>query len=167
MESKIDIKINLIDSFAILPKMATDGSAAFDLYSSQLVILRKGRNKICTGIRLEMPKNIKANVRARSGFSLKGFECYNYVVDENGKYVVSAETTRIDADVELGLIDSDYRGEVCVIVNSHDDREFIVKAGSRIAQLEFLYVPPVQLIQVAELSDTERGNGGFGHTGTK
>ena len=162
----IEVKFKLLSLDARLPELGTEGAAAYDLFSSKSMIVSKGSTIIPVDIAIEMPRTIKANVRARSGNSLKGIEGFDFVVDHNGEVVVSGTPNRFDADVVLGLIDSDYRGAIGVIVKSNEDRSFIIPQGARIAQLEFSFVPPINLKQVAELSETERGEGGFGHTGT-
>ena len=82
---------------------------------------------------------------------------------------------RVDGDVLRGLVDSGYRGNVGVILNIHSlgaiiyNEEYchILKKGTRIAQMQIVEVPQVELVEVEELSDTDRGEGGFGHTGAR
>ena len=130
-----------------LPCFATEGAAAADLAAfleAPVTILPGQRFAVPTGIALELPQGWCAFVMARSGLSLKaGIGLANGV----------------------GLIDSDYRGEVRVSLQNNGDVPFVVEDGMRVAQLLFLPVPEVRLIEAEVLSETERGSGGFGSTG--
>lgn len=141
----------------ITPVAMSQGAAAFDLFCPEDIIVMPGRQVIKTNIAMEIPHGMAAIVQGRSGNSAKGF-----LVDRLGR------ECRVDIDVEIGLIDSDYRGDIGVILNAHDpfvDSGFVkIKKGQAIAQLRFVEVPDVELCEVTALSDTERGNGGFGST---
>lgn len=143
-----------------MPKKAHPSDAAFDLYVPEDVELKFGRNVIDMGFALEIPVGYAATIQPRSGFSAKGME-----VDCGG------DATRIEADVVRGLIDANYRGNVGVIVNYHrlvgKTWNWVIKKGTRIAQMQIVEVPQVDLVEVEELSETDRGEGGFGHTGTR
>lgn len=132
-----------------LPKKMTDLASGFDLLAAvkETVTLQPGeRILVPTGIALAMPENVEAQVRPRSGLALKkGITCLN----------------------SPGTIDADYRGEIGVILINHDREPFVIRRGDRIAQIVFQYVPNVEWREVDELSDTVRGSGGFGHTGTE
>lgn len=136
---------------ATAPIKATDGSVGYDLHVYGSHVIRFGRNLIRTGVHVELPECYEATVRPRSGFSVKGFS------DENG--------IRHDADVILGTIDTDYRGEIMVIVKSNETVEFFVEHGMRIAQLVISPVFAGEVEMVDNLDDTERGEGGFNSTG--
>ena len=140
-----------LEEGARLPKKATDGSVGFDLHVYGNHVIRFGRSLIRTGVHVELPEGYEATVRPRSGFSLKGFK------DENG--------IRHDADVILGTIDTDYRGEIMVIVKSNETVEFFIEHGMRIAQLVISPVFTGVAEVVDELDDTERGDNGFNSTG--
>ena len=126
---------------------ATLGSAGFDLVAA---ILEKKSIKpsetilIPCGFSLELPKTFEAQVRPRSGIALK-----NQVTVLNSP----------------GTIDSDYRGEICVILINHGQTSFKITRGMRIAQIIFKENPEVNLVEVDELDNTQRGSGGFGSTG--
>lgn len=160
-----EVKIKL--NGGIMPKKATDGSAAYDLYVPEDVTLTRGMRKVIDlKFSMEIPRGYAATIQPRSGFSAKGMEVE--VFDTYPFYDEVTEEKRIDADVIRGLIDSDYRGSVGVIIKineMHDEIRF--KKGTRIAQMQIVEVPQVELIEVDELSDTDRGEGGFGHTGTR
>lgn len=159
-----EIKIKL--NGGITPKKQHEGDAAFDLYVPEDVMLTSGRQIIDLKFSLELPKEYAATIQPRSGFSAKGIEAMvidRYFDDESAPY-----EKRIDADVVRGLVDSGYRGSVGVIVKVdeyHD--EMWIKKGTRIAQMQIVEVPQVKLIEVNELGDTDRGEGGFGHTGAR
>lgn len=134
------------------PEYATAGSAAVDLRAAleegEVVSLEVGaRALIPTGISISPASSgYVAIVAARSGLGIK-----KGVSLSNG----------------IGVIDSDYRGEICVGLINHGDEPFEIRRGDRIAQMMFLPVETAQFIVCDELDETERGAGGFGHTGVK
>lgn len=145
------IRIKRLSEDALIPMRATDGAACFDLYVPKDTPIQKGRNIIPLDIAVELPHGTYASIRPRSGFSAKGFE------DITG--------CRRDADVLLGTVDEDYRGNVGVIVRSED--YFVVAKGTRVAQMMICNYMPCELVEVEELSSTDRQTGGFGSTGTR
>jgi dUTP pyrophosphatase len=129
-----------------LPSYMTVQAAGVDLFAAvavQMTILPGERNLVPTGIVMEVPEGYEAEVRPRSGLALK-----------YGVTLVNAP----------GTIDADYRGEVGVILINHGPAPFIVRRGDRIAQMVVHRVCRVVWVACAELSTTERGDGGFGHT---
>lgn len=153
---KVKIKLN----GGMMPKKQHEDDAAFDLYVPEDVSLNLGRNVVDMKFSIELPRGYAATIQPRSGFSAKGMEV-----------LCGDEMTRIPADVIRGLIDSNYRGNVGVIVNYPRayGKQFgwILKKGTRIAQMQIVEVPEIELIESEELSDTDRGESGFGSTGTK
>lgn len=157
---------------------ATNGSAAYDLYVPNDVVVKKGRQVIPLGFCMELDQHLAAEIHPRSGYASKGMEGYEIIAKEThvfnpingvcseiqktGQYA-SLEKSRFDADVIYGLVDEDYRGEIGVIVNNHGG-EFLIKKGTRIAQMLLTPVVNVDIEEVLELSATERGEGGFGST---
>jgi len=128
-----------------LPNYETSGAAGVDLRASEERIILPGeRVAVPTGLRVEIPGGYEAQVRPRSGLALK-----------SGITVLNSP----------GTIDSDYRGEIKVIIINHGTDPFTVNAGDRIAQIIFAPVVRVSLIEVGELSSTTRGEGGFGSSG--
>jgi dUTP pyrophosphatase len=130
-----------------LPQKMSRGASGFDLFAAvdQPLTLKPGQRKLVpTGIALEMPAGVEAQVRPRSGLALK-----------HGISVLNSP----------GTIDSDYRGEVGVILINLGDEPFVLRRGDRIAQLVFGRVLDVRFTEVDRLGATERGGGGFGHTG--
>lgn len=146
----INVKIKLTRGSAV-PHYATAGSAALDLRAAleggSAVIPAGGRAMIPTGIAIEPESSdVVAIVAARSGLAVK-----QGITLSNG----------------IGVIDSDYRGEISVGLLNTSDVDFTVNDGDRIAQLMFMPVLQANLIVSDELSDTSRGAGGFGSTGIK
>lgn len=146
----IDVKIKLLRS-TVMPEYATDGSAALDLRaaldSGSIIIAPGERAMIPTGIAISPSRrDVVAIVAARSGLA-----CKKGITLANG----------------IGVIDSDYRGEICVTLYNSSSVEFEVSDGDRIAQLMFMPVMQARLIPTQELDETERGEGGFGSTGVK
>jgi len=143
------IKIKALYDDVNIPQKQHMSDAAFDVFTPRTIDIHKGRNLIPLGFAIELPKGYAALIRSRSGFSLKGME--------------SKDGNRYDADVITGLVDENYRGEVGAIVYSKDD--FKLEGGVRIGQILPYKVPEVTFELVDELSDTDRGQGGFGSTG--
>jgi dUTP pyrophosphatase len=141
----MDLKIKLIDGRAILPKYAHPGDAGLDLFSIERKVIPPGTSAfIGTGIAIELPPGTEAQIRPRSGLALKH------------------QVTLLNAP---GTVDYGYRGEVKVIMINHGKTDFIVEEGSKIAQMVIKPVITVNVIQVDELTETPRGEGGFGSTG--
>ncbi|MEH0831394.1 dUTP diphosphatase [Anaplasma bovis] len=129
-----------------LPSYATPQSSGLDLYSAVDVVLKAGsRAMVNTGIAIELPNAYEAQVRSRSGLAAKF-----------GVIVLNSP----------GTIDADYRGEIIVILANFGDKDYAVKRGDRIAQLVISPVERVTLKEVDTITDTSRGDGGFGSTGT-
>ncbi|MDF9841330.1 MULTISPECIES: dUTP diphosphatase [unclassified Paenibacillus] len=130
-----------------LPRKMSEQASGFDLHASvaEPVVLAPGeRALIPTGIALAMPDGLEAQIRPRSGLAFKhGITCLN----------------------TPGTIDADYRGEIKVLLINLGQEPFAIARNERIAQMVFQAVPAVTLVEVEELSETERGAGGFGHTG--
>lgn len=151
MDSNLEkLKVKIINnSKNPLPAYQTDLSSGVDLYANldnSVVLKPLQREIIPTGIFLELPENIEAQVRPRSGLS--------------AKYGITVLNTP-------GTIDADYRGEIKVILVNLSNDDFTVTNGMRIAQLVFSEVKRVNLISTKEINITKRGDGGFGHTGIK
>ena len=130
-----------------LPKYETEGSAGMDLMAAidEAIILKSGEVKLVkTGIAIALEKGFEAQVRPRSGRALK-----------NGITVLNTP----------GTIDSDYRGEVCVILINHSKQDFTITRGMRIAQMVIASYVQAKIVQVESLDETARGAGGFGSTG--
>ena len=177
----VKVKIKRLTESARIPSRATDGSIAYDVVVPCDSVIYPGRQVIGLGFAIELPhRNYEAKIEPRSGFSSKGIEGFSIEkrisfkdhsiaskLNPDVERLVSMDSSRCDADGLIGKIDSDYRGEVGVIINSNESCEFLVKAGSRIAQMTIYEVPNSTFEEVRELSETARNAGGFGHTGSK
>ncbi|HEX3073977.1 MAG TPA: dUTP diphosphatase [Ignavibacteriales bacterium] len=142
---KMELKVKRIAEKAVLPHYAHPGDAGLDLYSIERKTIQPGEStSIRTGIMIQLPPNTEAQVRPRSGLAL------NYAV------------TVLNSP---GTIDHGYRGEVKVILINHGKAPFEVEEGMKIAQLVIQSVLTVDVTAVDELSETRRGEGGFGSTG--
>lgn len=157
------MKIKLLSSGAKVPTKGSDEAAGYDLYAAMDTIIYPGRNLIPTDIAIALERGTHAHIRPRSGFSLKGFEGYRLTDGEQG-YLDYTE--RFNADVKQGTVDSDYRNGIGVIVKSYEPQPFMVKQGTRIAQMVIIKHEEVDFEVVDELNETARGTGGFGSTGT-
>lgn len=156
------MEIKLLSPNAKMPSKGSKQAAGYDLYVPKDTIINPGRNIIPIDIAIALFPGYEAQIRPRSGFSAKGFE--GYVITDNGH---EETPTRFDCDVLLGTVDSDYRGNIGVIVNSHETKSFIVTAGTRIAQMVIANHWSGELITVNELDNTERGESGYNSTGTR
>ncbi|MDX1641935.1 MAG: dUTP diphosphatase [Balneolaceae bacterium] len=130
-----------------LPQYETKGSAGFDLRAAvdEPVTLAPGKRALIPiGIRIALPEGFEAQIRPRSGLAYK------------------SGITMLNSP---GTIDSDYRGEIKVIVINHGEEDFKIKRGDRIAQMVISSVQQIEIQEVFELPKTKRGEGGFGSTG--
>lgn len=151
-EGAIDVDI-VVGENGKLPSLATDGSAGYDLYTAEDIDVRDCRFKVSLDIRFSLPKGYAAIIKPRSGFTLKGME----VLDENGN------KKRIDAWVNDGVVDSDFRGIVSVMMESNVAYYKLPK-GTKVAQMLIVRTKKVNWNKVDSLDDTERGEGGWGHS---
>lgn len=145
---KVNVKI-INKSSNALPEYATPLSAGMDLranISESIILQPLERRLIPTGIFLQLPEGYECQIRPRSGLALK-----------HGITVLNSP----------GTIDADYRGEVCVILANMSSQPFTIEKGERICQMVVARHALVDWDEVDVLDETERGAGGFGHTGTK
>lgn len=144
----LEIKVKkLDDKIEKLPRYETEGSAGFDLRAriDEDVVVKAGEVKLIkTGLAFELPEGYEGQIRSRSGLALK-----------NNLFVLNSP----------GTLDSDYRGEICIILANFGKNDFIVSDGMRLAQMVISKYEKVEIKEVSELSNTERGTGGFGSTG--
>ena len=163
MGRKATIKkvVNVVLDGGYMPKQADDVSAGYDLRCPADVVIKKGRNVVQLGIRIGLPVGIEGNIRPRSGFSAKGMEGYTI---PRFKWL-KPKLRRFDADVIEGTVDCGYHNGIGVIIKNYD-KPFLIKKGTRIAQIVFSVHELPQLHETDELEGYDRG-GGFGHTGTK
>lgn len=139
------VKVKVLSPDAVLPKYQTEGAAGFDFQSIEDVELGSYETKaIPTGLAFEVPLDKEIQVRPRSGLSLK---------------------TPLRVVNSPGTIDSDFRGQVCIIIQNTSDMPYKINKYDRIAQGVLCPVIRAYFEVVEELSGTDRGSGGFGHTG--
>jgi dUTP pyrophosphatase len=141
------VKVKDVRGGALLPAYATEGSAGMDLHAAipeSLILQPLRRALIPCGIALELPEGYEAQLRPRSGLALKF-----------GVTVANAP----------GTVDSDYRGEISVLLINLSDEPCLIEPGQRVAQMVIARVQKVALAWAEELGDTKRGAGGFGSTG--
>ena len=140
------LKVNIINkSSNPLPKYAKKGDAGMDICASEDVWLKPfNRALIPTGIYLEIPDGYECQIRSRSGMAIK-----------KGISVLNSP----------GTIDSGYRGEIKVILKNHCFHSWTINKGDKIAQMVFAPVTVAEFVEVDELTNSERGDGGFGSTG--
>ena len=141
------VKIRIKSESGYMPAYQTGGAAGMDLkaYLNEDVTIFPGKTAIiCTGIYMELPTGCEAQIRARSGLAAK-----------HGVGLVNG----------VGTIDSDYRGEVRIILINWGDEPVIIKDGDRIAQMVICRYERAELTETDSLSETGRNEGGFGHTG--
>lgn len=133
-----------VGDISFVPKYATEGSSGLDLLSSASLVISPGKlSMIPTGIRVRLPPNCEAQIRPRSGFASK-----------HGVTVLNSP----------GTIDNDYRGEICVLLINHGEKDFVVERGMRIAQMVICKYEKVA-VKVSKVDKTKRGDSGFGSTG--
>ena len=141
------MKVKIKSDSGILQFYETEGSAGMDLraYIEEPLTLKPGQRMLVpTGLYIELPVGYEAQIRARSGLAIK-----------KGIGLVNG----------IGTIDSDYRGEIKVILINWGDEDFVIENGDRIAQMVIARYERIEWEQTDDLSETERGSGGFGHTG--
>jgi len=141
----VQIKIKRLDKDLELPSFAYEGDAAFDLRSCADAVLAPGDMKIIrTGIAMAIPLGYRGIIKDRSGLAAKhGLES------------------------AAGVIDSGYRGEVGVVMRNHSSEEFRIEKGMRIAQMKIEEAPSLGIVEVEDLEDSQRSEGGFGSSGLK
>ena len=144
----VKVLIKKLNSKVQLPKYKTDGSSGMDLMAfidNPIKIKPQESVLIPTGISVAMPEDVEVQIRPRSGLAAK---------------------SNISVLNTPGTIDSDYRGEIKVILFNHSKEEFVVRNNDRIAQIVLMPVLKIDFEEVDNLPDTLRGSGGFGSTGT-
>ena len=142
----MELLVKRINEEAILPFYAHKGDAGLDLFSVEEVLIKPMERKlVSTGIEIQLPPNTEGQVRPRSGLALN-----------HGITLLNSP----------GTIDEGYRGEIKVIMINFGQEDFLIKKGMKIAQMVIKSVEQVSIKEVVELKDTERGERGFGSTGT-
>lgn len=144
----------------IMPKQSVEFSAGYDLYVPFDTVIKRGRQAVPIGVKIDVPRGIDGNIRPRSGFSTEGVEGYTIPLFK----WLKPKKKRFDADVIEGTIDHGYKNQINIIINNHDE-PFLIEGGTRIAQMVFNRHELPILLEVDELTGFDRG-GGMGHTGS-
>ena len=140
-----ELQVKLLWGNVVLPARGSAGATGYDLSAaSNCIIPSQGKGTVETGLAVSLPPGTYARIAPRSGLAIRNF-----------------------IDVGARVVDSDYRGEIKVVLFSHSAEDFAVQAGDRIAQLILERLETPQVKKVAALDDTDCGAGGFGSTGTK
>lgn len=144
----MQVKFKKLHKNAIIPQYQHKGDSCFDFHAvldeDAMIIAPGQRALIKTGLAVEMPEGYELQIRARSGLAIK-----------NGIMLVNG----------IGTVDSSYRGEIGVVVYNSGSCPFIIMNGIRIAQGAICQLPSVEILEVAEVNETQRRQGGFGSTG--
>lgn len=143
------MEIRIVSKGGALPAYATEGSSGVDLraYIEEPITLMPGERRLVpTGLFVEIPQGVEAQIRARSGLAIK-----------HGIGLVNG----------VGTVDSDYRGEWNIPLINWGQEPYTIHSGDRIAQVIFSRYEKADFVSVSQISETERGAGGFGHTGIK
>ena len=143
----VELKILRLEHNKILPEYKTEGASGMDLSAAideVITLAPLERRLIPTGIKIELPLGYEAQIRARSGLSIK-----------HGITLINA----------VGTVDSDYRGEVCVPLVNLSNETYTILPDERIAQMVICKVEQAKIVVKEELEESERGEGGFGSTG--
>ncbi len=143
------INLKKVNENAVIPTRGSDFAAGYDLYAciDEDIVVKAGETvKIPTGIAVEIPEGYAGLVYARSGLATK-------------KGLAPAN--------KVGVVDADYRGEILVFLHNHSNNDAVIEVKERIAQLVVTPFLSVEFNEVSELSETVRGEGGFGSTGRK
>lgn len=143
----VELKILRLEHNEVLPEYKTPGASGMDLSAAiekAITLAPLERCLVPTGIKIELPLGYEAQVRARSGLSIK-----------HGITLINA----------VGTVDSDYRGEICVPVVNLSNDVYTILPGERVAQMVICKVEQAKIVVSEELAESERGEGGFGSTG--
>lgn len=141
---EVEVKITKIHENAVIPTYAHDSDAGADIYAVEDITIKPNSTEIIpTGIKIEIPLGYEIQIRPRSGLSAK---------------------TKLRIANAPGTIDAEYRGEIGVIMTNTGNLSHTINKGDKIAQMVIMPVPMIKWIETEELSETERGEGGYGST---
>ena len=159
-KSTIYPNIKVVLCGGIMPKQSVEFSAGYDLYVPFDTVIKRGRQAVPIGVKIDVPRGIDGHIRPRSGFSAEGVEGYTIPLFK----WLKPKKKRLDADVIEGTIDHGYKNQINIIIKNHDE-PFLIEGGTRIAQMVFNRHELPILLEVDELTGFDRG-GGMGHTGS-
>ena len=161
---KINIKRNHKD--AVIPEFAHSTDTGFDLFTCEdLELLPYCKGIAKTGLIFELPQGWGIQIRNKSGMTVKSVPC-TVVVQDFFEPKISYYEERIDITVYLGTIDEGYVGEVGIMVKNETNKRIIIPKGTKLAQGVLEKVYQCEFVEVDDIKETDRGDGGFGSTGT-
>lgn len=141
---QVEVRVKKLVQDAVIPSRATEGSAFLDTYAVEDTLLRRNLvTSVPTGLAFAIPSGYEMEIRPRSGLSLHKILLAN----------------------SPGTLDSDYRGELKILLLNLGNKDYLIKKGDRIAQIGVSPNPEIDFLEVDKLPDTTRGTGGFGSTG--
>jgi dUTP pyrophosphatase len=161
------IKIMKLDENATLPKFAKQGDSGFDLYTLEDVTIMANETKLIkTGIAIDLQEGYEAQVRPRSGVSLNGAKgCFKYIYSpfSYDEHILTPSSPYLR--VFLGTIDSGYKGDIGIITYNQENYDVLIPKGTRLAQCVVVKIPILQIEEVKHISQSQRGETGFGSSG--
>lgn len=171
---RININVEKIHENAVVPQFAHNTDSGFDLFTCEDTLIKKGKKAIVpTGIKLELPYGYGVQLKNKSGITVKGCPIYSYAVimDERPntalRTVKELRDERADITVFEGTVDMMYRGDIGVMVKNEEDFDIVIPKHTKIAQGVIREVITCTFTQVDKVStNTDRGEGGYGSTGT-
>lgn len=178
MSNIIEIGVKLLNEGAVMPFYAKEGDAGFDLVVCEDTLIGPGQTvAVKTGLAFEIPVGHEIQVRPRSGISLKGVDCtifkvdtksvFEYLYREQREIDFTLTDAKVEVRVQFGTVDSGYKGEVGIITKNVSEHYIVIPTGTRLAQGVLSEKPKAGFKKTEVLSESDRGAGGFGHTGTK
>jgi len=151
------IKMKKLTEDAIIPHRSREGDACYDLYTNRNYDVKAYDTVVIpTGIAIELPVEYEAEIRPRSGISLNGVLAYDGFMGRMDNFKCT---------IIQGTIDSNYRGEIGIIFRNETMCDITIKKHTKLAQMKINYVPEVEFVEVEELSESNRGENGFGSSG--
>ena len=151
----LDVKVKILSPNAVVPKYAHATDTGFDLYTSEDLVLDPKCTGIAkTGLAFELPEGWGIMLRNRSGITVKGCPAITLNNSKN-----------VPVTVFIGTLDEDYRGEIGIMVRNDSEQSILIPAGTKLAQGVLEKINQAVFTLVDELSETTRGQGGFGSTG--
>ena len=151
------IKMKKLTEDAIIPHRSREGDACYDLYTNRNYDVKAYDTVVIpTGIAIELPVEYEAEIRPRSGISLNGVLAYDGFMRRMDNFKCT---------IIQGTIDSNYRGEIGIIFRNETMCDITIKKHTKLAQMKINYVPEVEFVEVEELSESNRGENGFGSSG--
>lgn len=161
------IKVKRLHRNAVIPKYAHSTDTGFDLFTATDTFIEPHSSAIArTGLAFELPLGWGVQIRPRSGISVKGCPCEVYEGEMTKEGIkVKTELENVAIHVILGTVDTNYRGEIGIIVYNNSNKVLSIPKGTKLAQGVLEKVHQLDFIEVEQLSDTDRGQEGFGSTG--